>query len=384
MPGFTSQDDFINEVTVNGKFRRADWSKNITPVQVAGAWHFLAGLGGSPPATAYPGTSLLWRSTDDWSGDGTTRFGLQHGGGVLSDLKSVVNASVAMVAAAGPPGILMAVDMQGYYPLAAAAVNLQTIVTFINSDTTVASDSGGFILCTNTSRDFNSGTVVQFTTTGALPTNIVALTNYWLIRTGVGTYNVATSYANYVAGTKVAYGGAGSNNTMNIQMPRYANGAGCQAFMVCHTAPTAGGPNLTASVYTNSTPTGSRAFAGTTAQVATPTATRITHSAPATANMWGPFLPLQGGDSGIASVQSITCGSGTAYTGSGLHALVIARPLFSIPYTTSGLAAERDFVNQLPSLPRVVDGANICFLMGPTGGTTNLTNVIGHLDLAWG
>lgn len=58
--------------------------------------------------------------------------------------------------------------------------------------------------------DLWSGQKVQFSTTGALPTGLSAATNYWLNRTGAGTYNLATSIANLQAGTYVATSGSQS------------------------------------------------------------------------------------------------------------------------------------------------------------------------------
>ena len=142
-------------------------------------------------------------------------------------------------------------------------------------------------------------------------------TDYWIVRVSSTTARVATSYANYVAGTVVAYTDAGSGtHTMTIQMPRYASGVGCQAAFVVQTAPTAGGPNLSASSYTNSAGTGSRAFTGspTMGAAADAYAGRILHSGNA-AGRYGPFLPLASGDTGIARVDSFTLSGGTAYTG---------------------------------------------------------------------
>jgi hypothetical protein len=41
-------------------------------------------------------------------------------------------------------------------------------------------------------------------------------------------------------------------------------------------------------------------------------------------------------------------------------------------------------VNQLPSLPRIVDGACLRFLLFQTGNTTNTSPIIVTADYAWG
>lgn len=382
--GFSSQDDLISEVTVAGKYRRLDWFKNITPAHTAGAWHLLSPLAGSPPATAMAGsTSLLWQHCDENIGDGAAaNFSLLHGGPVLADTKHVLNASVGMVAAAGAPAQVLCVDMMGYYKLSGADVTGTGSRSLINANTFTASSSTGLLL--TYTNDFISGTKVRFTTTGTLPSTLSLNTDYWLIRQSPTTSKVATSYANYVAGTYVEWGDAGSGtHTMTARVAR-GDGVGCQAFFAPYTAPTLGGPTLSASSYTNAAGTAGRAFQGVPTMVATPAVGRIAHSAPATANSYGWVLPMQGGDTGVKSIESFTWSAGTAYTGSGTFGLFICRPLFYLPIVATGLYAERDFVNQLPSLPQIPDGACLQFLMLPAGATTNLTTITGHLDVAWG
>lgn len=199
---------------------------------------------------------------------------------------------------------------------------------------------------------------------------------------------MATSYANYATAspTVVPYtdGGSGTH-TMTIQMPRYANGVGCEAAFIVGVQPTAGGPNLSASSYTNSAGTGSRAFQGspTTAATADAYAGSVVNSG-AAAGRYGPWLPKQAGDTGIASIQSFTFSGGTAYTGSGVLGLCIMRPLLDLALPVSGMWSERDYVNQLPSLPKVEDGACLVWLVYSSGATTNNSPFLFSLDLAWG
>lgn len=55
-----------------------------------------------------------------------------------------------------------------------------------------------------------SGEIIQFTTTGALPTGVSANTSYYINKTGTDTFNLATSLANLQAGTFVASSGSQS------------------------------------------------------------------------------------------------------------------------------------------------------------------------------
>lgn len=383
--GFSSLDDLTFQISGNGKYLRRDSAKLTSPVHTAGGWHSTMGLAGNPVATAFPGTSLLWRNCDAFSGDGTNLIGIDAGGAPGGTAtKHILNIGASIVAAAGAPWQLKLVDLQGYYLLSGADVTGTTSRTLINSNTFTASSSSGLLL--TFTNDFASGTKVRFTTTTTLPTGLALNTDYWLVRVSATTARVATSYANYVAGTVVAFTDAGTGtHTLTIQMPRYASGAGCQAAFVVGTQPTAGGPTLSASDYTNTAGTSTRAFAGSPVMNATANAYagRIIHSGNAAGN-YGPFLPLASGDTGIARVNSFTFSAGTAYTGTGVLALCIMRPLLDIPVPVSGMWSERDLVNQLPSLPRVQDGACLKWLLFGTGATTTASPITSAIDFAWG
>jgi hypothetical protein len=99
------------------------------------------------------------------------------------------------------------------------------------------------------------------------------------------------------------------------------------------------------------------------------------------AGKYGPFLPMAAGDSGIRSIQQFSLSA--TYT-SGVLNLVVCRPLLTLPLTTIGVAAERDLLNQVPSLPRVYDGANLTWLMYAGANTPVNSAYFGHLDFAWG
>lgn len=60
---------------------------------------------------------------------------------------------------------------------------------------------------------------------GALPGGLSALTNYWVIRTGVNTFKLATSYANALAETAVALStdGTGTHTLQTNVMSRLFN-----------------------------------------------------------------------------------------------------------------------------------------------------------------
>ena len=167
-----------------------------------------------------------------------------------------------------------------------------------------------------------------------------------------------------------------------VTLPRYTNGAGVRAFMwnTNTTAMGAATPNLSIG-YTNQAGTGSRATPTTLPIGKTAAANGLILYSGTGAGKFGPFMPLQSGDSGIRSIQTIQ--NSTSYV-SGEYAVGLCKPLLTLPITTLGVAAERDLVNQLPSMPQIVDGANLVWLMYSGVATPVNSSLYGHLDIAWG
>jgi len=175
-----------------------------------------------------------------------------------------------------------------------------------------------------------------------------------------------------------------SNNTTSPQTLtgtptlRYTNGAGCRLFWAQRTTAGATAQNIALS-YSNTVPTAGRTLPVTVAMTASAIVPHISHSGTA-ANNYGPFLPLASGDTGVSTVATVTFSA--ANTGTG--ALCLARPLLTLPLTTVGVAAERDLLNQLPSLPRVMDGACLVWLYFAGAATAATTNFYGAVEVGWG
>lgn len=93
-----------------------------------------------------------------------------------------------------------------------------------------------------------------------------------------------------------------------------------------------------------------------------------------------PFIPLQRGDRGVRSIQSVIWQTPDV----GLVALVLCKPLAVMPVTTVGVACERDFLNQIPSLPRIYDGAALHWLLYAGAAVQTGTSYFGHCDFVWG
>jgi hypothetical protein len=159
---------------------------------------------------------------------------------------------------------------------------------------------------------------------------------------------------------------------------RYTNGAGCRLFWVQTSAAGATAQNISIS-YSNTVPTSGRSLPVTVAMTASAIAQHISHSGTA-ANNYGPFLPLASGDTGVSTVATVTFSA--ANTGTG--ALCLARPLITLPLAVTSVSAERDLLNQLPSLPRIMDGACLVWLYFTGNATAASTNFYGSLDFGWG
>lgn len=297
--GFTSQDDLLNQITVNGKYGRIDYNKTTGVAGVAGSWTDLGPFTGSTPADAYAGTSLTFVATDDTYSGGA----VYHGGNVTTATKHFLNASATVFAAAGAPWILMCVDQVGYVPITSTDV------------------------------------------------------------TGTGSRVVTMTALN--------------------SSSRWPDGKGLRAYFSTEVAPTAGGPNLTTFTYTDQDGNTGQTIGVTVGFKATPVAGEIPHSGNA-ATRYAPFLPLAVGDYGIRDIENFTLSGGTAYTGSGQLVLHLVKPLWQIPIPSNGILSERDFVNQLPSLPKIPDGACLRFLLFQTGATTTTSPVVVSADYAYG
>lgn len=373
--GFSSVDDLVNEATVNGKFLRVDHNKltHAVGAHVAGEWACLFHSLGNPTAGVLSGaTNLSFQSLCEES-----TGSIRHGGIVTPDTKHILNASAFSAAATTMPAVFMLVDLLGYYPMTTVTTTGNQATVHAVTVTAATSD-----ILTHTGYDIPSFTRVQFTTTTTLPAGLSLATDYWTIRLSATTSNVATSLANAIAGTPVVDitdTGTGTH-TITTFLPRYTTGSGVQCFITPTTIMGAGTPNLLIN-YTDS--------AGNTGNT-TPTTLPIGKTAcnigtvaysGTGAGKYGPFMPLAAGDRGIRSVQQLNLS--TTYT-SGALSFVLAKPLLTLPMTTIGVAAERDLLNQVPSLPQVQDGACLAWLMYAGAATPVSSPFFGHLDFAWG
>lgn len=150
-----------------------------------------------------------------------------------------------------------------------------------------------------------------------------------------------------VSGINIAAVSPNATHTINsTALPRYSGAAsvGVQAWLEITTGVTAGTPVVRLDSYTNSDGTAGRL--GTNLTLAT---------TPAIQSMYQ--LPLQAGDLGVRSVESINV---SVLGTSGVANLVLLKPLAVIPLVANQWN-ECDFVDRLHALPRIYDGASLAF-----------------------
>lgn len=386
MPGFSSYDDFIQEATVNGKTYRQDWNKNMLPTTaaVAGEWSCLARGGGNPGADALfnTGSNLTFQPVSDTTSNASS---ILHGGAVSPDYKYIANASAFSAAATTMPSVLMLVDLVGFYRVTSVTTtSSQAMTNTLAAFSTFTADAGTDI-CTHTNINLFPYTRVQLTTTTTLPAGLSLATDYYVIKVTDTTCKFATSYANAVAGSAVDITDAGTGtHTINTLLPRYTSGAGLKAFMWNSNATPLGAatPNLSFPAYTNSGQAGSRATPTVLPVGKTAAANGLVLYSGTGSGKYGPFMPFQAGDSGIAKVDNVQIS--VSYV-SGEFSVGICKPLISMPMTTIGVASEREFFSQVPGgLPRIYDGAALYWLVYHGANTPTNSAFFGHLDFTWG
>lgn len=177
-------------------------------------------------------------------------------------------------------------------------------------------------------------------------------------------------------GTKTVTMTAISNTSAKVD--RYANGEGLRMYMSASGSLGANAPTCVV----NYLDTGGAAGATTSFTSTASLASGNIINSGAAANKYNPFLPLAAGDTGVSDIVSVVW-SGTAHA-SGTVILHLVKPLWTLPVPATGTYNKFDFVNMLPSLRRIKDGANLRFIMFQTGATTSGGTVFVDFDYGYG
>ena len=418
--GFQSIDDLVSKLTgATPQFLRIDWAKISTVAYTLNRWYDLSMCQGNPPA--HGKTDVI----GEWVYNGTFEGG--SNGWTLSDAGWVwgsVTLNTMQKANAGAAGHLIASMKRPVVPgmtyrvtwtitawtsatytiqiggaLGTARGSAATFVEYITAvdntplrvipslNTGVATiDNISVISVHQAAAQYGSNAVPLDDTSSAAPYhggNVSPLTKH-VLNAGVYSSNMVPGrlmlidqllvypLVNLAIGTPQLF-------DTTLPLPRYADGKGVRAYVVCTVASGATPQNIAIS-YTDTADAAGHVMPVTVASTLSSVAGHLLHTG-TNPNNYGPFLPLASGDVGLKSIQSVTLSAANA---SGEAAVVLCKPLLTIPIGTAGVAGERDLLNQLPSLPRVYDGANLQWLFFAGATLAAPVQMYGYLDLAWG
>lgn len=146
-----------------------------------------------------------------------------------------------------------------------------------------------------------------------------------------------------------------------VTLPRYTDGEGVMIMAVA-VAAQIGGQTFSVT-YTNSRGESGRVTPNvimTTAQSVNGT---IINSARATNGASGPFLPLQDGDTGVRSIESVTVNGADV----GLMSLVLVKPVAQLCLVGIDAPVEVDYLKDFSQMPEIKDDAYLNFICCPQG-----------------
>ena len=270
------------------------------------------------------------------------------------------------LSSAGTAGAWTLLAGHAGYP--AAATFTGTDLTYVPTDDTWAEGTiytGGDV--SPATKHFLSGGAACVAAAGA-PWYVMAIDLVGFVPLS-GT-NVSTTGTKTV--TMTALGSSGSKGD------RYPNGEGLRLFVAADTAMGANAPTC----IINYLDTGGNAGATTTFTSTASMGIGQLLNTGAAANTYNLFLPLAAGDTGVSDIVSLVW-AGTAHA-SGACIIGLCKPLWMIPVPATGLYNKVDFVNALPSMRKIPDGANIQFLLFQTGATTSAGVINADFDYGYG
>lgn len=163
-----------------------------------------------------------------------------------------------------------------------------------------------------------------------------------------------------------------------VPLPRNSSGVGVQIMAVQVAAQSGAGNPQFFVTYTNSDGVSGRTTRTVACNTTVITGAIIT-SAPATNSSVGPFLPLQSGDKGVRSIQSVTFLTPDI----GLIALVLTKTIENICLRTIDAPAERVPITDFFDMPQVQDDAYLNLICCPNA-SLQATAFHGYLQTVWG
>lgn len=155
--------------------------------------------------------------------------------------------------------------------------------------------------------------------------------------------------------------------TNSVSLPRWTDGKGVK-IMAISVAGRTGGQTFNIS-YTNQDGVSGRTTQTVIQNSATAIGTIVT-SATATNGAAGPFIPLQRGDTGVRSIESVQMISGPDV---GLFTLVLVKPLITSQILEQTAPTEESLLIEKASLPEIKDDAYLNWLCMPNGSLSGVS-----------
>lgn len=164
------------------------------------------------------------------------------------------------------------------------------------------------------------------------------------------------------------------DNTATV--PRYTDGAGVQV-MAISVAGRVGGQTFQVT-YTNQSGVAGRVTQVVKQNTAAANGNVVTTDR-AVVDHFGPFIPLQAGDTGVRSIESVAMISGTDV---GLFALVLVKPLAQAQIRGIDAPVEVNYFTDFAQLPVIKDDAYLNLIVCPQG-TLAATAIHGDITTVW-
>jgi hypothetical protein len=165
--------------------------------------------------------------------------------------------------------------------------------------------------------------------------------------------------------------------TNSVSLPRYTDGVGVQMMAVAVAANSGTQPTFIVN-YTNQDGTAGRTTPGCVLNTATANGSIITGDQTAAVST-GCFIPLQSGDYGVRSVESVTFTSGTDV---GLFSLVLVKPILTSVLLEQTAPSEVECLAHQSVLPRIYDDAFLSIIAQPSGSLASVA-FHGEIETVW-
>lgn len=348
-----------------GRTKYTWWRKNPTQATAAGIWFDLSGSPGSPTPNYYIGSpytaTQLTRSDNG---------GLDHG----NDVATTTATTGTLGGSISGTTFTDTTHRTGLFTvgMTLTGTGVLTDTRIIALGTGTGQNNGGTYIV-----DLPQ-TVTAQTITGTIDSGSVKYLHKFSAITATATAVPMTMIlGDYLLFYPFLEQSTGSVDMVNVAtVPRYTTGAGVQVMPILQNAQV-GNLSDVFFTYTNSAGVAGRTSKTFRCNTQTVSGTVVNSSA-ATVNGSGPFVPLQEGDTGVRSIQSVTVNGDDI----GLFALVLMKPLATLSIYDITAPTEVDLFIDRQIHPVIKDNAFLGTIVLPFG-TIASSYCMGELHTYW-